>query len=48
MPARNAVNVERVIRLAKEGATARAIASRLAISRGSVYAVLRRIKEVAK
>ena len=48
MPGANVVNVERVIRLAKEGANARAIASRLAISRGSVYAVLRRSKEVAK
>lgn len=48
MPGANVVPVERVIRLARDGATVRAIAARLAISRASVYAVLRQTKEPAK
>jgi len=48
MPARNAVNATRVLQLAQQGADVRAIATRLAISLGAVYAVLRRTKEGAK
>ncbi len=46
MPTKELIPKRRVIELARQGVAARAIARRLAVSRGAVYAVLR--QEVAK
>lgn len=46
MPAKELIERRRVIELARQGVAARAIARRLAVSCGAVYAVLR--QEVAK
>lgn len=48
MPTRTPVDRARVLQLVRQGVSVRAIADRMAVSRGVVYAVLRLHKEVAK